>query len=78
MHLAVPSLTEGLHCSALHLTGLDSTAIDLYGPRLCWIEMYLAGRERMELDGNEQYWTRRAQNPLNELDRTSVEWTGLD
>ena len=31
----------------------------------------------MELDGNEQYWTRRAQNPLNELDRTSVEWTGL-
>ena len=35
----------GLHCSALHLTGLDSTAIDLYGPGLCWIEMYLAGRE---------------------------------
>ena len=21
----------GLHCSALHLTGLDSTAVDLYG-----------------------------------------------
>ena len=32
----------------------------------------------MELDGNEQYWTRRAQNPLNVLDRTLVEWSGLD
>ena len=31
----------------------------------------------MELDGNEQYWTRRAQNPLNKLDHTSVDWTGL-
>ena len=35
----------GLHCSALHLTELDSNAIDLYGPGLRWIEMYLAGRE---------------------------------
>ena len=35
----------GLHYSALHLTGLDSTAIDLYGPGLRWIEIYLAGRE---------------------------------
>ena len=35
----------GLHCSALHLSGLDSTAVDLYEPGLCWIEMYLAGRE---------------------------------
>ena len=34
----------GLHCSVLHLTGLDSTAIDLYGPGLRWIEMCLAGR----------------------------------
>ena len=32
-------------CTALHLTGLDSTAVDLYGLGLCWIEMYLAGRE---------------------------------
>ena len=34
-----------LHCSALYLTGLDSTAVGLYGPGLCWIEKYLAGRE---------------------------------
>ena len=31
----------------------------------------------MELDGNEQYWTRRAQNPLNELDWTGLSWTAL-
>mgnify|MGYP000173393638 CR=1 FL=1 len=35
----------GLHCSALHLTGPDSTAVDLYGPGLSKIEMYLGGRE---------------------------------
>ena len=34
-----------LYCSALHLTVLDSSAVDLNGPGLCWIEMYLAGRE---------------------------------
>ena len=32
----------------------------------------------LELDGNEQGWTGRAQIPLNGLDHTSVEWTGLD
>ena len=52
----------GLHCSALHLTGLDSTAIDLYGPGLCWIEMYLAGREGIGI-GRE---------------RTGLDWTGAD
>ena len=33
----------------------------------------------MELDGNEQCWTRQAQNPLNELDPhvSGVDWTGL-
>ena len=46
----------------------------------------------MELDGNEQYWTRRAQIPPNGLDRsglsrtavqkteldgTALHWTGL-
>ena len=38
-------------------------------------QMYLAGREWIEirLDGTEL-----AQNPLNVLDRTSVEWSGLD
>ena len=52
MHLVVLDWTGrdwlscyGLHYSALHLTGLDSTAIDLYGPGLRWIEIYLAGRE---------------------------------
>ena len=34
-----------LNCSALHLTVLESSAVDLNGPGLCWIEMYLAGRE---------------------------------
>ena len=34
-----------LHCSALHLTGQDSTAVDLYAPGLCWIEINFAGRE---------------------------------
>ena len=38
-------LRIALFCTALHLPGLDSTAIDLYGPGLRWIEMYLAGRE---------------------------------
>ena len=60
----------GLHCSALHFTGLDSTAVDLYGPGLCWIEMYLAGRERIGIRLDE---TGLAQIPLNGLDHTSVE-----
>ena len=34
-----------LSCYRLYLTGLDSTAVDLYEPGPCWIEMYLAGRE---------------------------------
>ena len=35
----------GLHCSALQLTVLESTAVELYVPGLYWIEMYLAGME---------------------------------
>ena len=35
----------GLSCYRLYLTGLDSTAVDLYESGLCWIEMYLAGRK---------------------------------
>ena len=34
-----------LQCSALHLIVLNLTAVDLNRPGLCWIEMYLAGRE---------------------------------
>ena len=49
--------------------------------------MYLAGRECMELDENEQNWTGRewigrTQTSLGGLDTgqeyTSAEWTGLD
>ena len=67
-----------LHCTALD--GLDSTAVDLYGPGLCWVEMYLAGREWKELDGKEQNWmawgsTEQAQTPLDRLDRNKLDWS---
>ena len=67
----------GLHYSALHLTGLDSTAVDLYGPGLCWrlIEMYLAGRKWIGIgldgtgpDGRRFHW----------MDWTARQWSGLD
>ena len=62
----------------MHLTGLDSTAVDLYGTGLCWVEMYLAGREWMELDGKKQNWmgwdlTGQAQTPLDGLDRNKLD-----
>ena len=59
-------------CTALHSTGLHLTAIDLYGPGVRWIEMYLAGRELIGIG------IGRVQIPPNGLDRASVEWTGLD
>ena len=67
----------GLHYSALHLTGLDSTAVDLYGPGLCWRlnEMYLAGRKWIGIgldgtgpDGRRFHW----------MDWTARQWSGLD
>ena len=38
-------LRIALLCTAIDWTRLVSTAVDLYGPGLRWIEMYLAGRE---------------------------------
>ena len=71
-------LRIALFCTALD--GLDSTAVDLYGPGLCWVEMYLAGREWKELDGKEQNWvawgsTEQAQTPLDRLDRNKLDWS---
>ena len=62
-----------LLCTALHWTSFDCNWLIWTWAMLD--QMYLVGREWIEirLDGTEL-----AQNPLNVLDRTSVEWSGLD
>ena len=68
----------GLSCYGLHFSALHWTSFDCNWLIWTWAmldQMYLAGRKWIEirLDGTEL-----AQNPLNVLDRTSVEWSGLD
>ena len=67
----------GLHCSAVHLTGLDLTYM---GPGLCWIEMYLAGRKwiGIGLDGTGLDWTGLDLRRFHWMDWTARQWSGLD
>ena len=67
-------------CTALHCTWLEYSRLLLTYMDLAYAGLKctkLEGNE-LELDGNEQDWTGRAQIPPNGLDRASVEWTGLD
>ena len=80
-------------CTALHLTGLDSTAVGCKGPGLFRIEMHCTVLYLIERDWSGLYWARQNWSGLDRnglhwmdcialhgtaLGCTTLKWTGLD
>ena len=69
-------------CTALHLTGLDPTAVGCKGPGLFWIEMHCTvldwtGLVWTLLGKTKLVWTGQERTPLNGLHCTALNCTGL-
>ena len=60
-------------CTALHLTGLDSTAVGCKGPGLFRMEMHCTVLYLIERD-----WSGQERTPLNGLGKTKLVWTGQE
>ena len=70
-------------CTALHLTGLDSTAVGCKGPGLFRIEMHCTVLYLIERDWSGLYWARQNwsgldRNGLHWMDWARQNWSGLD